>query len=64
MARGAGRGNYSMETIILNISVKRGGGRLFRREAIRRGIAIIRGNTVPLGDPFCNIFNTEPMVSS
>ena len=25
MARGAGRGNYSMETIILNISVKRGG---------------------------------------
>ena len=26
MARGAGRGNYSMETIILNIFVKRGGG--------------------------------------
>ena len=36
-------GDYSREAIILNISVK--GGRLFE-EAINRGTAIIRGNTV------------------
>ena len=45
-----GSGDYSREAIILNISVK-GLGRLFKggdylREAINRGTAIIRGNTV------------------
>ena len=43
MARGAGRGDYSREAIILSISVRGGD---YLREAINRGTAIIRGNMV------------------
>ena len=42
MARGLA-GDYSKEVIILNISMK---GADYSREAIYRGTAIIRGNTV------------------
>ena len=38
MARGAGRGDYSREAIILSISVRGGD---YLREAINRGTAII-----------------------
>ena len=44
MARGrGGEGDYSREAIVSNISAK---GFHYSREAINRGTAIIRGNTV------------------
>ena len=44
MARKGG-GDYSREANILNISVEAGN---YSREAINRGVAIVRGNTVLL----------------